>query len=88
MQGVDRGSADEPGQTVRGEVGAVNEKGVKIAGQWWTFSRYHAVPHPYRDELVELSVTQGSTWIEALVVVEDSKGVRVLRQPEPEPTAQ
>jgi hypothetical protein len=62
---------------VPGEVEQVNEKGVKIAGQWWNFSRYHAVPHPYRDELVELTVTAGSNWIEGLVVVEDSKGDRV-----------
>jgi hypothetical protein len=50
----------KPGQTVRGEIGAVNEKGIRIADQWWNFSRYHAVPHPYRDELVELSVTEGA----------------------------
>jgi hypothetical protein len=75
-------------QTVRGEVEAVNDKGVRIAGQWWNFSRYHAVPHPYRDARVEVTVTEGSNWIEALVVIEDSKGVPVRHQPAPEPTAQ
>jgi hypothetical protein len=50
-----------------------------------TLSRYHAVPHPYRNELVELTVTEGSNWIEALVVGEDAKSVPVRHQPDPEP---
>ena len=69
---------------VRGEVEATNDKGVKVNGQWWNYSRYHAVPHPYEDELVELTVTEGSNWIEGLLVVEDSKSVHVTHQPEPE----
>src|SRR4051812_19226387 len=75
-------------QTIRGEVEQVNEKGVKIAGAWWNFSKYHAVPQPYRDELVELTVTEGTNWIEALVVIEDSKGVAVRHQPAPTPITQ
>jgi hypothetical protein len=43
------------------------------------------VPHPYRNELVELTVTEGSNWIEALVVGEDAKSVPVRHQPDPEP---
>src|SRR5689334_15591148 len=72
-------------QTIRGEVEAVNEKGVRIGGAWYNFSRYHSVPSPYRDELVELTVLEGEPWIERLVVLEDSKGCTVTRQPNPDP---
>ena len=78
----------KPKSTERGEVEAVNDKGVRIAGQWWNFSRYHAVPHPYRDEPVELTVTEGERWIEALVAIEDSKGFPVRHQPDPKPPDQ
>ena len=72
-------------QTIRGEVEAVNEKGVRIGGAWYNFSRYHSVPSPYRDELVEPTVPEGEPWIERLVVLEDSKGCTVLHQPEADP---
>ncbi|HEY7066410.1 MAG TPA: hypothetical protein VII06_33365 [Chloroflexota bacterium] len=75
-------------QVIRGEVEVTNDKGVRIAGQWWNYSRYHAVPHPYEDELVEVTVPEGQNWIEGLVVVEDSKGCTVLHQPAPEPLAE
>jgi hypothetical protein len=70
-------------QTIRGEVESVNDKGARIAGTWYNYSRYHDVPHPYEDELVALTVAEGSKWIEALTVLEDSKGCTVLHQPAP-----
>ena len=50
-------SGDRPvPELVRGIVEAVNEKGIRVAGQWCNYSRYAEVPRPDVGQWVELVV--------------------------------
>ena len=49
------GDRPEP-ELVRGVVEAVNEKGIRVAGQWCNYSRYAEVPRPDVGQWVELVV--------------------------------
>lgn len=55
-----------PVETILGRVEAANDRGVKIAGQWYNVSRYRPVALPLKGATVALTV-KGS-WIEALEV--------------------
>ncbi len=53
-----------------GVVEAVNERGVRIAGQWHNFSKFSDVPRPMTGAQVELTLKGG--WIQSLEVVDES----------------
>jgi len=45
-----------PAETIRGAVEQVNERGVKLGGRWFNFSKYAAVTPPARGQAVILTV--------------------------------
>ena len=46
-------------ETQIGVVEGVNPQGIKVAGRWWNFSRYHDVPHPEVGQQVALEAKSG-----------------------------
>ena len=46
-------------ETQIGLVEAVNPNGIKVAGRWWNFSRYHDVPRPEVGQQVALEARSG-----------------------------
>jgi hypothetical protein len=46
-------------ETQIGLVEAVNPQGIKVAGRWWNFSRYHEVPRPEQGQQVALEAKSG-----------------------------
>lgn len=53
-----------PTQTIRGTVEQVNDKGVKIAGEWYNYSQFKTFDIPSVGDAVELKVGgKSGTWI-------------------------
>ena len=46
-------------ETQIGVVEAVNPQGIRVAGRWWNFSRYHDVPRPEVGQQVALEAKSG-----------------------------
>ena len=46
-------------ETISGVVEAINPKGVKIAGQWFNYSRYNDVPRPEKGQQVQMEAKGG-----------------------------
>src|SRR4051794_3347849 len=65
-------------ERITGRVEATNERGVRIAGQWYNVSRYRPVVLPLRGATVALTV-KGS-WIESLNVQDAERGSAKLRK--------
>ncbi len=63
-------------ERVAGVVEATNPKGVRVAGQWWNYSQYHAdVLHPERGQTVELALGKGG-FIRQVTLVDGATGPR------------
>lgn len=50
---------------ITGTIEGANEKGLKVAGTWYNFSKHHAVPAVSKGTAVTLTVEDGK-WINAL----------------------
>jgi hypothetical protein len=70
-------------ETQIGLVEAVNPQGIKVAGRWWNFSRYHDVARPEQGQQVALEAKSG--FIQRLTVRVQAEPVeRVERTDEEE----
>lgn len=52
---------------VSGTVEGVNEKGLKVSGQWFNYSKHHTVPAVTRGQAVTLTI-EGGKWINGLTL--------------------
>jgi hypothetical protein len=60
-----------PRESIRGTVEAVNDKGVKVDGEWYNFSKYDEVDIPNEGDEVELEVA--GKWIKNLTFIEERR---------------
>src|SRR3954471_10507985 len=58
--------------TITAVVEAVNDKGLRVNGDWLNVSKFHAVALPMRGALVTLEV-QGGRWIQRCDVLDGSQ---------------
>lgn len=66
-------------QMVRGVVEALNDRGLKLNGTWFNWSKFSEVTPPTQGEEVELLVKDGK-WIAGCSIVGGGGGVAVGRQ--------
>lgn len=52
---------------ISGQVESVNEKGIKLGGAWYNFSKHHTVPAVTKGQSVTLDI-EGGKWINGLTV--------------------
>jgi len=60
-------------ENLSGTVEATNDKGIKVAGQWWNWSQYGPeLPRPLRGQAVQLQVK--GNFIKSLAVLDSPNG--------------
>lgn len=59
-------------ETISGAVEQLNDKGIKLLGEWANFSMYHPVPRPAVGQLVDVQIERSDrgAWITSLRILE------------------